>query len=340
MSNKKGRPGAVRKKSRGKAVGSGGQGRQALEGRGPTPRAEDRPYHPAGKAKAAKERLHAARARHSGDGRTGRSPERGPRNAKKTDEIELVTGRNAVLEALRTKVPASTLYVAAKIEIDDRVREILSIAVKANVPVLEVMRAELDRMTVRDTVHQGVVLKVPPMEYAHPMELLDRVLDADESPLFVALDGVTDPRNLGAIIRSVAAFGGQGVIVPQRRSAGLNAAAWKTSAGAAARVPVAMASNLTQTIKELKKRGVFVVGLDGGGDVELPGLELADRPLVLVVGSEGKGISRLVAEHCDAIVSVPITATTESLNASVAASVALYEVSKLRAERAATATSR
>lgn len=326
MSNKQSRRGAVRKKGLGKAVGSGGQGRQALEAKGPTPKAEDREYHPAHKAKKARERHEAARQRH------GLAPRGGQRGGgRKGDESELVTGRNSVLEALRARIPATTLYIAAHIEMDDRMREILRLATNRNVPVLEVMRPELDRMTDRGTVHQGVVLKVPPMEYASPMEMLDEIIDSDATPLIVALDGVTDPRNLGAIIRSVAAFGGQGVVVPQRRSAGLNSAAWKTSAGAAARIPVAMASNLTQTLKEFKKQGVFVVGLDGGGDVELPGLELADRPLVLVIGSEGKGLSRLVTEHCDAIVSIPISSATESLNAGIAASVALYEVSKLRA---------
>ena len=327
MSNKSNRTGAVRKKGLGKGVGSGGQGRQALEGRKPTPKAEDRPYHPAGKAKAAKERYEAAKKRHMAGG-ADRGGSRG--GGKKSDESELVTGRNAVVEALRTKIPATTLYVAARVEMDDRMREILRLATQRGVPVLEIMRPEMDRMTDRDTVHQGVVLKVPPMEYAHPMDVLDDVLDRDGLPLLVALDGVTDPRNLGAIIRSVAAFGGQGVIVPQRRSAGLNSASWKTSAGAAARIPVAMASNLTQTLKELKKRGVFIVGLDGDGDVSLPGLELADRPLVVVIGSEGKGLSRLVTETCDAIVSIPISSATESLNAGIAASVALYEISKLR----------
>ena len=332
MSNKKSRTGAVRKKGLGKAVGSGGQGRQALEGRGPTPRAEDREYHPAHKAKKARERYEAAKQRHAASG-AGRPAGGGPRGGSKKDESELVTGRNAVLEALRTRIPATALYVAARIEMDDRTREILRLATNRNLPVLEVMRPEMDRMTERDTVHQGVVLKVPPMEYAHPLEMLDEIIDRDEVPLVVALDGVTDPRNLGAIIRSTAAFGGQGVVVPQRRSAGLNSAAWKTSAGAAARIPVAMASNLTQTLKEFKKQGVFVLGLDGGGDVSLPGLELADRPLVLVIGSEGKGLSRLVTEHCDAVVSIPISSATESLNAGIAASVALYEVSKLRAEQ-------
>lgn len=328
MSNKSNRTGAVRKKGLGKAVGSGGQGRQALEGRGPTPKAVERPYHPAAKAKASKDRYVAAQERHAA--RTGRAPERGRQRPK--DESELVTGRNAVLEALRAKIPAKTLYIAARVEMDERMREILRLATNRQIAVLEIMRPEMDRMVERDSVHQGVVLKVPPMEYANPMEVLDEVIDSGKTPLFVALDGITDPRNLGAIIRSVGAFGGQAVIVPQRRSAGLNSAAWKTSAGAAARIPVAMASNLTQTLKEFKKQGVFVIGLDGGGDLELPGLELADRPLLIVIGSEGKGLSRLVTENCDAIVSIPIQAVTESLNAGIAASVALYEVAKLRAE--------
>ena len=126
-------------------------------------------------------------------------------------------------------------------------------------------------------------------------------------PLLVALDGVTDPRNLGAIVRSVAAFGGQGVIVPQRRSVGMTASAWKTSAGAAARIPVAQAANLTRALEDFRKAGFFVIGLDMDGDVELPDLELASEPLVVVVGSEGKGLSRLVSETCDQIVSVPMS---------------------------------
>jgi 23S rRNA (guanosine2251-2'-O)-methyltransferase len=227
----------------------------------------------------------------------------------------------------------TALYIATRIEYDDRVKEIMQIATKRGLPILEVMRPELDRLGGFDSVHQGVALKVPPYEYAHPTDLLEKIVSRGQVPLLVALDGVTDPRNLGAIIRSVAAFGGQGVIVPQRRSVGLTAAAWKTSAGAAARTPVAMASNLTQTLKAFKERGVFVLGLDGGGDTPLPELSWAKEPLVVVVGSEGKGLSRLVTETCDAIVSVPITAATESLNAGIAASVALYEISKQRAKK-------
>jgi len=344
-SGNKPRAGAVRKARKGPQVGSGGQGRQALEGKKPTPKAVDRPYHPAGKRKAAQERFVGA-----GGGRAGaqggapgqrdntqRPQQRRGKPAGSSGgggaEIEVVTGRNSVVEALRANIPASTLYVATRIEVDDRVKEILNLATKRGLPILEVMRPELDRLAGFDSVHQGVALKVPPYEYAHPEEMLDKVVSRGQVPLFVALDGITDPRNLGAIIRSVAAFGGQGVIVPQRRSVGLTASAWKTSAGAAARTPVAMAANLTQTLKALKERGVFVLGLDGDGDVELPGLTWAREPLVIVVGSEGKGLSRLVTETCDAIVSIPINSSTESLNAGIAASVTLYEISKLRAKK-------
>jgi 23S rRNA (guanosine2251-2'-O)-methyltransferase len=341
-SSGKSRAGAVRKGGKGlagKQVGTGGHGRKALEGKGPTPKAEDRAWHPAGKRKAAEERYKTAagKGKVAGKGGSGQRPgaPRGAsgasRRAKSGDESEIVTGRNSVVEALRTRIPATTLYVAARIEMDDRVKEAMKIATNRGIPILEVMRPELDRLAGEGGVHQGLALKVPPYEYAHPIELLDEVLDRDETPLLVALDGITDPRNLGAILRSTGAFGGHGVIVPQRRSVGVNSAAWKTSAGAAARVPVAMAPNLTQTLKALKERGVFVLGLDGDGDVSLPGLSWAGRPIVIVVGSEGKGLSRLVAETCDAIVSIPISASTESLNAGIAASVTLYEIAKLRA---------
>ncbi|MCU1578241.1 MAG: rRNA ((2251)-2-O)-methyltransferase RlmB [Rhodoglobus sp.] len=326
------RAGAVRKARKGPQVGSGGQGRQALEGKKPTPKAEDRPYHPAGKRKAASERFEAAGGRKKPQADAQVRP-RQARSTKSSDESEMVTGRNSVLEALRAKIPVTTLYMASRIEFDDRVKEILSIANGRGIPVLEVMRPELDRLAGFDSVHQGVALKVPPYDYAHPMELLDKVISRGQVPLLVALDGITDPRNLGAIIRSVAAFGGHGVIVPQRRSVGLTASAWKTSAGAAARTPVAMASNLTQTIKAYKERGIFVLGLDGGGSVQLPDLALAKEPVLVVVGSEGKGLSRLVTENCDAVVSIPISASTESLNAGIAASVTLYEIARLRAAK-------
>lgn len=327
------RPGAGNSKKKGAQKGTGGHSRKALEGRGPTPKAEDRSWHVAGKRKAAQQRFEAAGGNRKPAPKQPRDPNRAARVRDNAGDTEIVTGRNSVLEALRTKIPATALYIAQRVEMDDRVKEALSLATNRGIPVLEVTRPELDRMAGIDGIHQGLALKVPPYEYAHPQDLLEKAFDRDEIPLFVALDGITDPRNLGAIIRSTAAFGGHGIILPQRRSASVNAAAWKTSAGAAARLPVALASNLTSTLKEFKKQGVFVLGLDGDGDVSLPALELADRPVVIVIGSEGKGLSRLVTETCDQVVSIPISAATESLNAGIAASVALYQIATTRAAK-------
>jgi 23S rRNA (guanosine2251-2'-O)-methyltransferase len=266
-------------------------------------------------------------------GSAGAARRSGDRVSKAADAAEVLSGRNSVLEALRAKVPATALFIATRIEMDDRVKEALKIAGSRGIPINEITRPEVDRMTGYDSVHQGIALQVPPYKYQHPMEMLDTILSRGQNPLIVALDGITDPRNLGAIIRSVAAFGGQGVIVPQRRSTGVTASAWKTSAGAAARIPVALAANLNATLKDLKKRGCFIVGLDGGGDMQMHDFKLGTEPIVLVIGSEGKGLSRLVQENCDAIASISISGTTESLNAGIAASVALYEVSKRRLEK-------
>ena len=324
MSNpSRNRPGAVRKaKKTGATKGTGGHGRKSLEGKGPTPKAEDRHW--------AKDRRRRAAAEARANGQKPGRPQSQRRRSSTVNDAELVTGRNSALEALRAGIPATTVYVVSSIDMDDRIKEIIQIAAKREIPMLEVTKQEMDRMTPYDAVHQGIALKVPPYEYADPLDLLEQTISRAQTPLFVALDGITDPRNLGAIVRSVAAFGGHGVIVPQRRAAGMTASAWKTSAGAAARLPVALATNLTNTVKAFKDAGVFVIGLDGDGEVSLPDLELATSPLLIVVGSEGKGLSRLVAEHCDAIVSIPIDAATESLNAGIAASVTMYEVSKLR----------
>jgi 23S rRNA (guanosine2251-2'-O)-methyltransferase len=194
---------------------------------------------------------------------------------------------------------------------------------------LQVGRAELDRLT-EGGVHQGVAIKVPPYEYAHLDDLLAAAAERGTQPLIVALDGVTDPRNLGAVLRCAAAFGADGVLLPERRSVRLTASAWKVSAGAAARVPVARVTNLVRALGDLKRAGCFVVGLDAGGPAVLRGFAYAADPVVLVVGSEGKGLSRLVRETCDVIVSIPIAASTESLNAAVATGIALYEIAAAR----------
>jgi len=341
------RRGAVRKPSKsikGAGAGSGGQRKRGLEGKGPTPKAADRDYHPAAKnARADSKRTGGSSGLSGSGGRGGyasgpRPPGRsGPvggsgspggsgRHGKPTSEI--VAGRNAVVEALRAEVPATTMYVAGRVDADDRVREALKIATERSIPVLETPRGELDRLT-DGGVHQGLALQVPPYQYADAADLIDP--QAPGIPLVVALDGITDPRNLGAVIRSVAAFGGHGVVLPDRRSAGLTASAWKTSAGAAARVPVARVTNLTRALQTFQKAGFFVLGLDMDGDVDLPGLALATEPVVVVVGSEGKGLSRLVRETCDQVVSIPMSSAVESLNAGVAAGVTLYEIARQRA---------
>ncbi|EPJ40037.1 putative tRNA/rRNA methyltransferase [Streptomyces afghaniensis 772] len=302
---------------KGAQVGSGGQRRKGLEGKGPTPPAEMRKGHK-------KNRVASAKAR-----QTARRPAPRGRGGKSTSE--LVVGRNPVYEALRDGVPASTLYVQQFIDNDERVREALQLAAeRGGINLMEAPRPELDRMT-NGLNHQGLVLQVPPYEYAHPQDLADAALDDGEDPLIVALDGVTDPRNLGAVVRSVSAFRGHGVVVPERRAAGMTAGAWKTSAGAAARTPVARATNLTRALEAYKKAGIVVVGLAADGEVELGELEALGGPVVIVVGSEGKGLSRLVGETCDYRVRIPMPGGAESLNAGVAAGIVLYEAARRRA---------
>lgn len=271
----------------------------------------------------------------SAGGRGGRPGGRGgPRVAPgrksnpSKDTPELLVGRNPVLEALRAQVPATALYTAQGIDMDDRINEIIRTAADRGIANLEISRAELDRMT-GGVLHQGVGLQVPAFAY-QPFDDMVAAAMEQQAPLLVALDGVTDPRNLGAVIRSAAAFGAQGVFVPERRAAGITATAWRTSAGAAARVPVAQVTNLTRSLKACRDVGFMVVGLDADGDTDLYDLEAAVGPLVVVVGSEGRGLSRLVGETCDLTVSIPMISEVESLNASVAAAVTLAEVARRR----------
>ncbi|WP_028660499.1 23S rRNA (guanosine(2251)-2'-O)-methyltransferase RlmB [Nocardioides insulae] len=308
------RRGAVAKAGtkKGATVGSGGQRRRGLEGKGPTPKAKDREYHKAHKV-----------AQKS-------SPQRQSRPRKRGTDAEWIAGRNPVVEALREGVPVTTLYVAEGAERDGRLREAFRMAADHGVALLEVTRPELDRLT-DGAVHQGLAARVPAYEYAHPDDLLSRADEVGEQPLVVALDQITDPRNLGAIVRSAAGFGAHGVLIPERRSAGMTASAWKTSAGAASRIPVAQTVNLVRQLKAYQEEGCMVVGLDMDGDVDLPAFELADGPLVVVVGAEGGGLSRLVRETCDQIVSIPMANSVESLNAGVATSVTLYAIAQARA---------
>jgi 23S rRNA (guanosine2251-2'-O)-methyltransferase len=368
-----GSPGSGRTKSGKPRPGTGGHGRKALEGKGPTPPAALRPGHPAQRRAAAsagsrgKRRADdpAAAAGPRGQRRTGdpaaAAGPRGPRRADPPfasartargaagpsgssarasrgsgDAAEFVAGRNPVVESLRASVPAMALYVGARVQHDERISEAIKLAADRGVAVLEAGASELDRLT-DGALHQGLALRVRPYDYAHPDDLLARAADAGQLPLIVALDSVTDPRNLGAVARSAAAFGAHGVVVPARRGAGVTAGAWKASAGALARVPVARAANLARALASYRDAGIFVAGLDAAGETPVRDLELATAPLALVIGSEGKGLSRIVAQACDVLVRIPIAARTESLNAGVAAGIALYEVAAIRSRPGAPA---
>jgi 23S rRNA (guanosine2251-2'-O)-methyltransferase len=318
---KRGASGGKAKAGASKAAGKTGGGRAGAAGTSRT---------------AATDRA-AAKARRAAESRMGRAPGRpsGPRVApgrKSTppkDSPELLVGRNPVVEALRARIPVTALYVAQGLDLDERVTEAVRTAGDRGIPIMEISRAELDRMT-GGVLHQGIGVQVPPFAYESFEDMLAASLE-QVAPLLVAIDGLTDPRNLGAVLRSAAAFGVDGVFFPERRAAGITATAWRTSAGAAARVPVARVINLTRSLKACQQAGFIVAGLDADGEVSLYDLEAADGPVVIVVGSEGRGMSRLVGESCDMRVRIPMASDTESLNASVAAAVALAEVARRRA---------
>lgn len=315
MAGNSSRRGAVRKGKKGATVGTGGHRARGLAGKGPTPKATDRKGHPAARRAASAER------RSNDSGRR-----RGPRG---TDAPELLVGRNPVAEALRAAIPANALYVAVGIEADERVTEAIQLAADRGLPILEVSKAEIDRRT-GGILHQGIALQVPAFSYDELPDLLQLVAQSTTVPLLVALDGVTDPRNLGAVIRSAVAFGAQGIVLPSRRSAGVTATAWRTSAGTAARIPVAQVTNLVRALKDCQQAGLQVVGLDADADTTLDDFGNATDPLVIVVGSEGRGLSRLVGQTCDLRLAIPMTGLAESLNASVAAAVTLAEVARQR----------
>lgn len=293
-------------KKKGATSGSGGQRKQGLEGRGPTPKAVDRAKHPAAK-----------RAR-----RQAATKPRKTRRAESSGDV--VIGRNPVLEALRAGVPATALYLQVRAEPDERWRESLKLAQEAGVPVFEGARTDLDDLA-HGGNHQGLVLAIEDYEYSDLAELA-------KGNLLVFLDGITDTHNVGAIARSAAAFGASGLVLPSRRSAGVTASAWKASAGALSRLPVARVTNLTKALGELHDEGWMSIGLEADTDLTFADIDsdvLTDK-VVVVVGSEGHGLSRLVAENCDFLVRIPMVHDQESLNASVAAGIALNAVFERR----------
>lgn len=316
-----------KRSKKGPTKGSGGKGRRSLEGRKGTLPAEERHWY------GAKQRANAAKRAQSGAGGPARTARPNPARGGGGGSAELLIGRNPVLEALRAQMPAAKLFLANSLDSDERITEAVELAGDRGIEVLEVNRAELDRRCdsngLPGAAHQGIALHVRPYRYWDAEGLLETALAGESPPLVIALDGVTDPHNLGAVARSAAAFGANGLLIPERRAAGVTTAAWKTSAGTLARLPVAQTVNLTRALESYKESGLFVAGLDASGETRLDQLDLATGPLVVVVGSEGKGLSRLVRETCDVVAGIPISGA-ESLNASVAAGVALYEVARRR----------
>ena len=258
------------------------------------------------------------------DRKSDRRAPRPSRNKKSSEDV--VTGRNSVVEALRAKIPAKELLIAERAEIDERITESIRLAKNQNLPIKEVPKSKIDGITA-SAVHQGIVLVIKPFQYKEFAQILNK---AKKPGLIIGMDGVTDPHNLGAIVRSAAAFGADGVVIPERRNAAMTGSAWKSSAGAAARMPIAQVTNLVRSIEDAKKSGYFVVGLDADGDQQLPKFNLSDQSVYLIVGSEGKGISRLAREKCDSILSIPMQSSVESLNASVATAVVMYWISEKR----------
>jgi 23S rRNA (guanosine2251-2'-O)-methyltransferase len=242
---------------------------------------------------------------------------------------EYIWGRHPVLEALRSRRRVLRVMVAQGPQ-DPSMTQVIDQARRVGVAVETVSRRRLDELTKNGT-HQGIAAVVTPRTYAELDDLLERAKEREEPPLLLALDAIQDVTNLGSLIRTAEAVGAHGVILLEHRAAGLTPAVDKTSAGAVEFMPVARVTNMTRTLDELKKKhGVWVIGLDGEAETTYDKANLTG-PIVLVVGNEGKGISRLVREHCDVLIRLPMRGQIESLNAAVAGSVALYEIWRQRA---------
>ena len=247
---------------------------------------------------------------------------------RKTSAQDAVAGKNSVVEALRAKIPAKELVVALKTEIDEKISEAIRLAKNQDLPIKELPRRALDDLT-GSSNHQGVALVIKPFNYS---EVSKVITNAKKPMMLIGLDGITDPHNLGAVVRSAAAFGADGVIIPERRNAAMTGSAWKASAGAAARMPISQVTNLVRTIQDAKKAGCFVIGLDAQGDQSLSQMSLATESIFIIVGSEGKGLSRLVRENCDLVISIPMQSQVESLNASVATAIVMHWVATERSK--------
>ena len=249
------------------------------------------------------------------------------KDAAKKEADGMIEGRNAVIEALRAGMIIDKIYLARG-ETDKTLGHIASSAREAGVVVVEADRRKLDFMSATKA-HQGVIALAAVREYASVEDLLRAAREKGEAPLLVVCDEISDPHNLGAIIRTAECAGAHGVIIPKRRSAGLTSIVGKTSAGAVSYLPVARVANLSAALRELQKEGVCVFGADAGGTTPLYEADLRG-PAAIVIGSEGDGLGRLVRESCDFLVSIPLKGRIQSLNASNAAAVLLYEAVRQR----------
>lgn len=239
----------------------------------------------------------------------------------------LIEGRNAVIEALRTEASIDKIFIQ-KGEVDKTLGHIASKARAAGIVVVEADRRKLDGMS-RTHAHQGVIALAAVREYVSVDDILADAAAKNESPLIVVCDEISDPHNLGAILRTAECAGAHGVIIPKRRSAGLTAVVAKTSAGAVSYIPVARVANIPSLLKDLKKQGVWVFGTAADGTADLYSADLKG-PAAIVIGSEGSGMTRLVSENCDFLVSIPMKGRISSLNASAAAAILLYEAVRQR----------
>ena len=239
---------------------------------------------------------------------------------------DMVAGRNAVMEALKGSRSVNKLMIANG-STEGSIKEIIAVAKEKGVNIQYWDRSKLDSIA-RGIRHQGVLAQVAPVQYAELEDILQVAKDRNEPPFIVLLDELEDPHNLGAILRTADAAGVHGVLIPKHRSCPLSATVAKTSAGAVEHVPVARVGNLVQTIKKLKQEGLWVAAADMDGkdyyDTDLTG------PLLLIIGSEGQGVGRLVKEQCDFVVRIPMVGKINSLNASVAGSILMYEAMRQR----------
>ena len=248
-----------------------------------------------------------------------------PQHEEET-ETTLYEGRNEVMELLRAGRTVDKLFVAP--DQNGRMADIVAMAKAAGAVVTQVDRRKLDAMS-RTHAHQGVIALASVREYVSVESILNAAREKGEAPLLVVCDEISDPHNLGAIIRTAYCAGAHGVIIPKRRSAGLTAIVAKTSAGAVSYMPVARVANIPSLLKDLKKQGIWVFGTAAEGTTRLYDADLKG-PAAIVIGSEGDGMSRLVAENCDFLVSIPMRGRISSLNASAAAAILLYEAVRQR----------